>query len=672
MQSKPGSSDHAFDVAGPTSPQKKAKPPNSADETTAFSAGWLTSRVFESSATKNPSEPATHAKPAEACMAVERTIAGRFRIQKLLGRGGMGSVYLAHDEQLDRPIALKIPRLPDDVESAEKSVSRFLREARAAAILSHPNICPIYDVGQDGDIRFIAMGFVTGSPLTTYVTSDKPQPSRQVGLVVRKIALALAAAHQKGILHRDLKPANIMIDDRGEPIVMDFGLACRLDDDWETRLTQDGKVVGTPTYMSPEQIDGRCEVGPASDVYSLGVVMYELLVGKCPFHGSLVSVVGQVLHVEPKPVADLRPDVPSALAEICQRAMAKDRSNRFESMQEFAAALTEFLQSTTFASKPAAAKETALAPLPDLNQVDSLMCGPTIGSVNLPNPALRRKGLRAWPPAALWAIGLGAASIFVAIVAAIVIGNSKPNVADDNSSTVAAAQLRDKTQLSSAAQQAPQAAPHDQQSATPVVDETKAAASGAATDPPAATAASPASPPTTSGAQPSKVSPSPISVFQVPVLKPTSGQTAVEPKPETKSATRDVGDTSPARPLPNTNGSNQAPPPMPPTFSVGPPGSQRPGPQNGGPGGGAFAQIDSVEALENFFKQADHNHDGRLDPTELPMHIIRRAVKNGGQSVNFEELKRAFQRLGPALFAPPTAEEQRKLPSPIGGPRRGH
>ena len=463
-----------------------------------------------------------------------------------------------------------------------------------------------------------------------------------------------------------------MIDDRGEPIVMDFGLACRLNDDWETRLTQDGKVVGTPTYMSPEQIDGRCEVGPASDVYSLGVVMYELLVGECPFHGSLVSVVGQVLHVEPKPVAELRPDVPPDLAEICQRAMAKDRSNRFESMQEFAAALTEFLQGTTFVSKPVVAKETALAPLPDLNQVDSLMCGPTLGSVNLPNPALRRKGLRAWPPAALWAMGLGAACVFVAIVAAILIGNSKSDEADDNNSTVAAAQLRDKTRLNSAAQQCARLSPHDEQPATPVVDETKAATPATANDTPAATVASPTPPSTTSGAEPSHVSPSPISVFQVPVLKPAGGQTAVEPKPEPKSATGGLGDTSSAAPPPNTNGSNGAPPPMPPTFPAGPPGYQGPGPQNGGPGGGAFAQIDSVEALENLFKQADHNHDGRLDPTEFPMHIIRRAAKNGEQSVSLEESKRAFQRLGPALFAPPTADEQRRLPNPPGGPRRGH
>ena len=191
-------SDQNFDVAGQTSPQRKAEPPNSSAETTAFAAGELTSKVFESSTSKNPASHAVPAPPAEQILGGSGTVAGRFRIQKLLGRGGMGSVYLAHDEQLDRPVALKIPRLPDDPESAEKSVSRFLREARAAAILSHPNICPIYDVGRDGDTHFIAMGFVTGRPLTSYVTSENRQPSRQVALVVRKIALALAACASEG------------------------------------------------------------------------------------------------------------------------------------------------------------------------------------------------------------------------------------------------------------------------------------------------------------------------------------------------------------------------------------------------------------------------------------------------------------------------------------------
>ncbi len=161
--------------------------------------------------------------------------------------------------------------------------------------------------------------------------------------MVRKIALALEEAHAQGIVHRDLKPANIMIDKRGEPIVMDFGVACWFDDRAQTRLTQQGALVGTPAYMSPEQIEGRTKLGPASDIYSLGVVLYELLTGRCPFQGTVLNVISQVLHQTPPDARQFRQDLSPQLAKIINRAMRKDPADRFASMRDFAKALTAFL-----------------------------------------------------------------------------------------------------------------------------------------------------------------------------------------------------------------------------------------------------------------------------------------------------------------------------------------
>lgn len=516
---------------------------------------------------------------------------GRFRVIKLLGRGGMGSVYLAHDDQLDRQVALKVPFPPADPEAAEKMIARFLREARSAATLNHPNICPIFDIGQDGNTHFIAMAYVKGQSLTSFIDSGEKQAPRQVAFVIRKAALALEEAHKKGIIHRDLKPANIMIDERGEPIVMDFGLAARRDHDLEARLTQDGRVVGTPTYMSPEQIDGRCEVGPASDVYSLGMVMYELLAGTCPFTGSVVSVIAKVLHSEPKPIRQVRPDVPEELAKICRRAMAKNRKDRFASMKEFADALTEFLKGKSPAPRQLPEKQVANpnpAPLADVQSMNALLGEPAAGSVNLAAASMRKKESRSLL-ASPW-VWMGVA--IVVIVVGILVAFLSSGSSDDSASKPAA--------VIKSPNAAPTSNPEKAISAAPAVDSSDKAT-------------------------------------------PTADSNATE----TPSST-----SEPTLTLPKN-------------FSMIAGTPQNQGGQPNGDGRfdpSPYAQITSVQELDDFFDKADQNHDGKLDRTELPLAIIiRAATKKNPDTVTKKDMERAFKKLGKKLFQQPNKREVQRI-----------
>ncbi|MFV1967531.1 MAG: serine/threonine-protein kinase [Pirellulaceae bacterium] len=286
---------------------------------------------------------------------------GRYRILKTLGEGAMGSVYLALDTQLDRKVALKIPKV--DTQEDSKFIERFLREARAAATLTHPNICPVYDVGEIDNTHFITMAYLQGNSLSDFINPDKPQRDRNVAYVVRRIALALYEAHINGLIHRDIKPANIMIDQRNEPIIMDFGLARNMDDSEDARLTRDGAILGSPAYMSPEQVEARSgQLGAASDIYSLGVILYELLTGQLPFQGSVASIIGQIVTKEPVDPRKVRPDVSPPLAEIANKAMCKNVEGRYASMKDFAAALADYLKSKpeeTVIDKPVAERPEA-------------------------------------------------------------------------------------------------------------------------------------------------------------------------------------------------------------------------------------------------------------------------------------------------------------------------
>lgn len=266
---------------------------------------------------------------------------GRYRIIKKLGQGGMGAVYLAHDSQLDRRVALKVPTL--DADKSSEALGRFYREAKAAATIEHPNICSVYDVGEIDGVLYLTMSFIEGRPLSAFISPDKPLPPRKVAAVVRKIALAFSKAHQKGVIHRDLKPSNIIVNASGEPIVMDFGLARRIQHD--ERMTQCGAVMGTPAYMSPEQVSGA-DIGPTSDIYSLGVILYEMLTGKLPFEGAVATILGKIMVADPPSPSQHRLDTDPLLEAICLKAMNKKIEDRYASMGEFANELGYYLQGT--------------------------------------------------------------------------------------------------------------------------------------------------------------------------------------------------------------------------------------------------------------------------------------------------------------------------------------
>jgi hypothetical protein len=267
-------------------------------------------------------------------LAVGATFAGRYRIDRLLGRGGMGAVYLAHDTRLDCPVALKIPHIADPVAAA-----RFLEEARAAAGLRHPNICLTYDADRHGHTHYLCMQFIPGEPLSKRVGPGRPMDPAEAVRVVRAVARAMDYAHGKGVVHRDLKPANILVDDAGEPVVMDFGLARRGAGDGP-RLTLPGAVLGTPAYMPPEQVAGdHARVGPRSDVYSLGAVLYELLTGEPPFGGDVFAILTKIATADPDPPAVRRPGLDPRLDPVVLTALAKDPDRRWATMRAFADAL---------------------------------------------------------------------------------------------------------------------------------------------------------------------------------------------------------------------------------------------------------------------------------------------------------------------------------------------
>jgi serine/threonine-protein kinase len=257
---------------------------------------------------------------------------GRFEITGVLGEGAMGTVYLAHDPQIERPVAIKTLRLETGGEQGEEIASRFLKEAKLAGRLQHPNIVTIYEAGRDQGVDFIAMEYIDGESLHRMLSKSAFSLSQRLE-VVRQVALALEHAHERGVLHRDIKPGNILITRDGRVKVADFGIGKLLTAGGD--LTRTGQMVGSPAYMSPEQIRGE-KIDGRSDFFSLGVVLYELLTGSRPFPGdTITTLVYQILHTEPRDPLQLRSDLPPAAREVFARLLAKAPGKRPAGAKEF-------------------------------------------------------------------------------------------------------------------------------------------------------------------------------------------------------------------------------------------------------------------------------------------------------------------------------------------------
>lgn len=265
---------------------------------------------------------------------VTRTLAGRYGVERLLGAGGMASVFLAEDLTLGRTVAIKV--LPTALAHDERVVARFQREARTAARLDHPNIIPIYRVESEGILNYFVMKYVPGRSLDRLLAEDG-LPGRELAeRVLLEAGSALEHAHRNGVVHRDVKPANIMLDADDHVILMDFGISKVAETTAE--LTQTGTVMGTPTYMAPEQILGRTVDG-RTDEYSLAVVAYQMVTGRLPFDGETAhAILYQHVHEKPAPPSTLQPGLPAHMDSAVLRALSKDPTARFESVADFAAA----------------------------------------------------------------------------------------------------------------------------------------------------------------------------------------------------------------------------------------------------------------------------------------------------------------------------------------------
>jgi hypothetical protein len=383
--------------------------------------------------------------------ALTRTIAGRYRLLEPIARGGMATIHRAHDERLRRDVAVKIIR-PDLAEDPVFA-SRFAQEALRAAAIAHPNAVTVLDSGRDGSTQFIVMELVDGPDLAALLRRERRLQPRRAATIAEEVASALAAAHARGIVHRDVKPGNILLGSDGRALIGDFGIARAAGD---PTLTRTGVTLGSVDYFSPEQARGE-EATVASDIYALGVVLYEMLTGRRPFHGETAyqTAISRLTR-EPPPLAALAPDVPDGLAAIVRRAMAREPRDRYATAAELRDSLAAWR--ATDATQAAAAAAAVAAPSPPTRVADAVATLPmpmaTTAADRYPRAPLdrpvaapRRRALPAWLlPAtvtivALAVIGFAGATLLDALTGgdesggALSVATSTPSLTSSPSPT---------------------------------------------------------------------------------------------------------------------------------------------------------------------------------------------------------------------------------------------
>jgi eukaryotic-like serine/threonine-protein kinase len=346
-------------------------------------------------------------------------LGGRYRLLSRIATGGMGAVWEAEDTVLRRRVAVKV--LSDALGNDENFVERFRREAQSAAGLSHPHVAGVFDYGEDGDIPFIVMELIEGENLAERMARSRRLSPSEAARIAVEVAEALHTAHTAGVVHRDVKPGNVMIDRQGSVRVLDFGIAAA---SWAAPITATGTTLGTASYLSPEQASGE-KATPASDIYALGCVLYEMLTGAPPFTAdSPVAVAAAHARETPVPVTDRAPDVPNALADACQQALAKDPAGRPASAAAFAdslraAATGDEIPATAVAPAPAPG-ETTRVMSPDKTAVLPVESGHG-------HPASTRTVPRTGPWVWWILAALAAAAAVTIIVYALAGGESTPD-----------------------------------------------------------------------------------------------------------------------------------------------------------------------------------------------------------------------------------------------------
>jgi serine/threonine-protein kinase len=282
---------------------------------------------------------------------------GKYEIAGILGKGAMGTVYDAHDPVIDRRVAIKTLELPDAIDTeAQQELARFKREAKAAGRLTHPNIIGVFDYGETAKLAYIVMEFVDGRSLKSLLDKNERFPPTETIRIIEELLAGLQFSHDRGVVHRDIKPGNVMLTRDGQVKIADFGIA-RVE---SSSMTQAGTIMGTPAYMSPEQFMGQT-VDARTDIYSVGVLLYQMLTGERPFEGSMTAIMHKVLNVAPPHPSELSVTAPESLDPVVARAIAKRPSQRYASANEFAQSLRAAFQGQILATENIDTEATIVA-----------------------------------------------------------------------------------------------------------------------------------------------------------------------------------------------------------------------------------------------------------------------------------------------------------------------